>query len=507
VAVATVEGFVRRFAGRNSFVFAVALGANFISGGALAQALPFLAPGDSALRHMVDLDADSGQIPLSTTWPLPTFDLPTEERDKLRGYNLPGSASDAGWFMSGASNPTKLRTFSDTPRENGEAGLQAGWAAGDYAGGAIRMSYEVKPQDGMHYRFDSTYLAYRLGNWWITAGEPDRWWGPGWDSSLILSTNARPMPGLGLERASSLAPEWKMFRWVGPWRLVTFIDHMENHRADFDNTLFWGARLTFQPLHGVEIGLSRTAEFCGSGHACGLGTFWDMLIAKSNRAINSIVDANPSQVALLTQKESAQVMAIDVRWHIDHAPLAFYWQQLGEVFDDQDLRPRQTLQLFGTEFAAWDVADGRAHAFLEFADTTCGDISFSSTDKPTFGCAYEKDTWQAGYRYYGRAIGDSMDRDGRRFSLGVIFAGTDGQSWDARIRHFDLNRGGIAEANLVPQSVTTVAERLWNTEIQYNDNWREFRYSVGVGADYGGPITAAHSSLAGRFFLRVSKNW
>jgi hypothetical protein len=315
------------------------------------------------------------------------------------------------------------------------------------------------------------------------------------------------MPGLGLERASSLAPEWKLFRWVGPWRLVTFLDHMENHRADFDNTLFWGARLTFQPIHGVEIGLSRTAEFCGSGHSCGLSTFWDMLIAKSNRAINNTVDNNPAEAALVMQKQSAQVMATDVRWHIDSTPIAVYWQQLGEVFDDQDLRPRQTLQLFGAEFASWELAEGRVRSFIEFADTTCGDISFSSTDKPTFGCAYEKDTWQAGYRYYGRAIGDSMDRDGRRFTLGGVYSDTDNRAWELRFRHFDLNRGGIAEAGLVPQTVTTVPQKLWNTEFKVDGAIATLRYSIGIGADYGGPIGAPRSALAGRCFLELRKNW
>lgn len=255
-----------------------------------AQALPFLSPGDAWVRHMVQLDGDSGQVPLQTTWPLPTHDLPEDERQQVHGYDAPGSASDAGWFLSAAPHAMKLRTFSDTPRETGEAGVQSGWAAGDYAGGAFRLGYAFHPQDGMHYRFDGTYVAWRAGNWWWTLGAQERWWGPGWDSSLILSTNARPMPGIGLERVNSQAFESRWLRWIGPWRFVTFLDHMENHRADFNNTLFWGGRLTFAPLHGLEIGLSRTAEFCGKGHSCGLGTFWDMLIAKSNRNVNPVVD-------------------------------------------------------------------------------------------------------------------------------------------------------------------------------------------------------------------------
>lgn len=473
---------------------------------ALAQALPFLAPGDSALRHMVELESESGQIPLSTTWPLPTLDVPEDDREKLRGYNQPGSATDAGWFASGAAKPMKLRTFSETPRDEGELGVQSGWSAGDFAGGAIRLSYAINPKDGMHYRFDGTYAAWRWGNWWITAGAPERWWGPGWESSLILSTNARPMPGLGLERASSLRPESKFFRWVGPWRLVTFLNHMENHRADFDNTLFWGARLTFQPQRGLEIGLSRTAEVCGRGHSCGLGTFWDMLTAKSNRAINPTVDTDASQVALLKRKQSAQVMAIDARWHVARTPITAYWQQLGEVLDNRNLRPRQTLELFGLEFADWALSEGRARAFLEFANTTCGDFSFGNTEKPGYGCAYEKDSWQAGYRYRGNVIGDSMDRDGRRFSLGFIYLTDYERSVQLRVRHFDLNRGNLAQQNLVPHTVSLVAQRLWNAELQVSGPLGALRYSAGIGADHGGPVTE-RASFTGRLFLNVSKNW
>jgi hypothetical protein len=453
---------------------------------------------------MVQLDADSGKLPLSTTWPLPTSDLQAEERDALRGYNQPGSATDAGWFLSAADNPTKLRTFSDTPRENGEAGLQSGWAAGDYAGGAIRMSYAFDPEDGMHYRFDGTYAAYRLGNWWLTAGVQDRWWGPGWDSSLIYSSNARPMPGIGLERASSKAFETKWLSWLGPWRWVMLLDHMENHRADFNNTLFWAGRLTFQPARGLEIGISRTAQFCGQGRPCGLSTFFDMLVAKSNRTVNA-QGSGQTQEELL-QKKSAQRIATDIRWHIGPSPFSVYWQQYGEVFDSGNYRPRQTLQLFGAEFASWGVAEGRFRAFLEFADTACGDVSTNSTDQPNFGCAYEKDTWQAGYRYRDRVIGDSMDRDGRRFSLGFIYADSDRRSWELRIRHFDLNRGGIAQVGLVPQTVTTVAEKLWNAEFKIEGPIKTLRYSIGVGADYGGPVGAT-ATVRGRGFLTLSRQW
>ena len=60
-----------------------------------------------------------------------------------------------------------------------------------------------------------------LGNVWptpVSYGAMDRWWGPGWDGSLILSNNARPMPSLTIERNYSDASRWPVLRLFGPWR-------------------------------------------------------------------------------------------------------------------------------------------------------------------------------------------------------------------------------------------------------------------------------------------------
>lgn len=492
---------------QNRLVCATLVGAVgcFSAATVVAQALPFLAPGDSHLRQQVTDLNDADQVPLITTWPLPTRDLPEDQRDTLRGYNQPGSATDAGWFVSGAAKPTRLRTFSDTPRENGEAGVQGGWATGDYAGGALRLSYAFSPQDEMHYRPDGSYASWRFGNWWVTIGAQERWWGPGWDGSLLMSTNARPIPGLSLDRVSSEPFETPVLSWMGPWRLSLFLDHMENRRADFGNTLLWGDRFTFAPVHGLEIGIARTAEFCGKTRPCGVSTFFDMLTAKSNRTLNPVID-NTGNTSLTLQKKSAQRMATDIRWKMGSLPFAVYWQQYGEVFDSQDLRPRQLSQLFGIESSTHQFSGGQLKMFFEFADTACGAIGFNAGDKPTFGCTYEKDTWHAGYRYRGRVIGDPMDRDGRRFTLGSLYTDAGGRSWDLRLRHFDLNRGGIAMAGLVPQSVTTVAERLWNAEAQVNGEFRGLRYNVGAGVDHGGPIDES-AKWDGHWFVGLSHSW
>lgn len=469
------------------------------AGVASGQALPFLPAGDSRLRHEVELNQDEDRIPLSTTWPIPINDVPEQYRDLPRASDQPGSATDAGWFINGGVKPNRLRVFEDTPRENGEAGVQGGWAVGDYAGGALHLSYAIHPQDEMHYRADGSYVSWRFGNWWATLGAQERWWGPGWDGSLIFSNNARPMPGITLERASSRAPKVKWMRWLGPYRFVTFMDRMEDRRPDFNKALMWGARFTFQPLTGLEIGLSRTAQWCGTGRPCGLKTFFEMLTARKNAVVN---ESGPHPD--IQSKPAANRVAIDVRWHPVGFPFAVYWQEYGETFDSGNYRPRQLLQLFGAELAARDLFNGRARTFIEFADTACGALGTRPGDTPQFGCAYEKDSYPAGYRFRGRAIGDAMDRDGRRFTIGEIYVDEQDRTWQLRLRRIELNRGGYP-AFLVPHTVSVVPEQLWTLEPMVEGRWRAFHYSLGGGLER--TYELAHHGLTGYAFASLSSSW
>ena len=62
------------------------------------------------------------------------------------------------------------------------------------------MEKDWKGRKDEGWALDGSYIAARLGNWSASFGQFERWWGPGWDSSLILSTNARPIPALSFDR-------------------------------------------------------------------------------------------------------------------------------------------------------------------------------------------------------------------------------------------------------------------------------------------------------------------
>jgi hypothetical protein len=51
----------------------------------------------------------------------------------------------------------------------------------------------------------------------FAAGFMQRWWGPGWDGSLILSSNARPIPALSVDRNYSDPFGLPVLRRLGPW--------------------------------------------------------------------------------------------------------------------------------------------------------------------------------------------------------------------------------------------------------------------------------------------------
>jgi hypothetical protein len=281
---------------------------------------------------------------------------------------------------------------------------------------------------------DGSYAAARFGNVAVTAGLREQWWGPGREGSLILGTDARPIPSLTVERVLTDPFETPWLRWLGSWRATASVGQAEGGSTARDgrlpvrpDTKFFAARLAFKPKPWLEVGLSRTAQFCGEGRECDLGTFWDMLRGRDNTDDSLAAAEQPGN----------QMAGYDVRlrspWR--GLPMAVYGQFIGE--DEAAGLPSKFLGLMGVE--AWGggtQGSWRAHA--EYTDTTC---SFSR-ERPQVDCAYRNSVYPQGYTHRGRMIGHSMDNDGRMLSVGAIWVRPSGASWSAMARRVDINRYG-----------------------------------------------------------------
>jgi len=414
---------------------------------ALADA--FLPPGDPGLRFDLERLNDAGliDVPL-TSWPLSSADVESAiaaaeatgasamTSEALARVRADLEASTGGGelqffgYLAGAVAPRVIRGFEDTPRAEGETRAGVAWT-GERWFLNVQATLAANPDDDESVRADGTYAGVYLGNWALSAGWQDRWYGPGQDGSLIQSTNARPPPGIMLQRRRSRAFETPWLSWIGPWSLTTFMALLPDERAVNDAWQF-GLRASFRPVRGLEIGLTRTALWCGDDRPCDLGTFADLIVGNDNRGVNVDADDEPGN----------QLGGFDVRWSLPGGvPAAVYAQWIGE-----DGRPGagligSWLRQGGVE--AWGRLGTVSHrSFLEVSDTTCreGGLGFSDAVPD---CAYEHSVYRTGYRYENRAIGHAGDSDSLTYSLGSTLVQSGGQTWNVLLRYMEINRVGL----------------------------------------------------------------
>ena len=381
-------------------------------------AAPWLDPGESDLRHHLQVLNDSGHLrtPI-TTWPVmwgsvmaavETIDksrLNSQQRWSLQHIQFvfqqqarPGLRGSARLNL--ASEYDSLDSFDQRQREEGELTATVDWVGERWAA-RLQGSYADDPIDGKKVRADGSFIAYLAGNWSLGAGAIDRWWGPGWQSSLIWSDNARPIPGLTLQRnrADAFITPW--LSWLGPWQFVMTAGQLESERH-IPDAKHLGARLSFQPLPGFEVALTRTAQWGGEGRPQSLSNLVDLVLGKDNfEADDPEKDKEPGN----------QLGGIDFRYGFawGDSTHALYYQYTGE--DESNMWPSRAMGLAGVETSfLW--RDSQHRLILEYENTTA---EFYGDE--TFNYAYEHSIYLTGYRYRGRPIGSSLDNDSQRITL------------------------------------------------------------------------------------------
>ena len=323
-----------------------------------------------------------------------------------------------------------------------------------------------------------------LGNWSASASLQQRWWGPGWDGSLILSNNARPIPSLVVDRIFTDEFESNWLSWIGPWDFSMIFGALERERT-VPNAQFFGMRVNFRPIPSLEVGLSRTAQWCGDGRPCDAGTFVDLFLGRDNIGDAGIGAEN---------EPGNQMAGVDFRWSpgfLAHS-LAAYGQFIGE--DEAGGFPSRYLVQVGLEGAGFIRDRWSYRWFAELAGTSCDFIS-----EDMFNCAYRQGIYRSGYTYRGRVIGHGADNDARLISAGLIMVDERDSQLRALLRIGDLNRGGTADAT---HSLTETPQDIVSIDISHS---RVFSFGViDIGAGYESIDDAASgaSTSDGRFYLQ-----
>jgi hypothetical protein len=466
------------------------------------QAGPNIQAGDLVLRHDIQRLADYGIIqgPV-TTWPLawgPILDDIAEQDASMLPPAILSSLlrvrDRANWEtrtqeltfntkVAAADNATRIRSFQNTPRGKVEVAAGASWI-GDWFSIDLNVQAVDSDQDDEELRADDAMIGVIVGNWSIAASTQQRWWGPGWDGSLILSNNARPIPSLVIDRVFTDPFKTKWLSWVGPWDLSVIFGQMESDRH-VSNTQFFGMRLNFKPLSSLEIGLSRSAQWCGDGRPCDAGTFADLFLGNDNRGgagINS--DNEPGN----------QLAGVDIRWapRLLGGSTALYGQFMGE--DEAGGFPSRWLGQFGGEWSGFLFERWSTRIYAEFAGTSC---QFYETSE-LLNCAYNHGIYQTGYRYRSRSLGHAADNDARLVSVGAVAVDSADTQWRALLRVGALNRGAISDSR---NSLTPTRQDIVSVDLSHS---RVFSFGVidlGVGYEMVDDISSGLSSSDGRLYV------
>jgi hypothetical protein len=142
-------------------------------------------------------------------------------------------------------------------------------------------------------RFDllEGYVGLTLQNWQVSFGRQSLDWGPGDGGAMILSDNVEPINMFRVNRVSPVRLP-SLLRFLGPVRMEFFIGQLSGHHfVDTESgvTGSWSQLLTRQPLTqgekfsfklspNLEVGLSYTSIFAGTGVPATLGTFVNGLL-------------------------------------------------------------------------------------------------------------------------------------------------------------------------------------------------------------------------------------
>ena len=438
---------------KTKFLFAAAL-AGFWA--APAAASPWAEVGDNQLRSDIEYLTASGAVDdLTTHWPLPWNTLaesldqenlalmPASVRTaarrvktQARALNQPGMSAMVS--LDATNAPSTVYGFDGMGRGEGAAQFSFGYSGADYSARlSLGLFSPTLDSRGTKVMPEGTYLATKVGGALVYGGYLDHWWGPGWISALSLSNNARPMPQIGIERLDTSASSWPVLRWLGPWQFEFLVGMLDGPRVNPD-TFYNGIRFTFHPVQGLEIGVARTEEFCGQGHACSpLRDYFSFgnTVATAN---------NTNDQGLFDIKYSYSLWGV---------PTQVYMQLMNE--DSSPITHSGTSHLFGaTAFLPAPVNPVRIT--LEYTDSvaTLDVFSFGTV---MHGFAYNNYSYTDGMRYRDRTLGFSLDSDSRLLSLQGSWTDEHGRFYEISLHHATISNPNISSYNVFFYNIVSTA--------------------------------------------------
>lgn len=352
-----------------------------------------------------------GVIQISTsTWPLSGDEIQRAlSAAKIENATQQKVLNSVKASLVAENEPLKLALFAETDPQNipqkfaDEQKSQYLASLEVNAGGAqwdakLRVNAEKDPiiDHGHDVNVEGSYIAGKLWNQWLIAGQIPTYWGPGHEGSLIRGDASRPVYGFTVQRAEQQAFDNKWLSWIGPWQYQAFAGQLDDYSA-IPHAKLLGFRLTAQPLPYLELGASRILQWGGEGRSESLDSLWNAIKGNDNFYDGDLDKSN-------------QIAGFDARLNLNQwggIPISLYGQYVGE--DEAGLLPSKKMYLAGIDYSS-QFNNLPLQVYAEWADTrTNGEVN---------GISYNHYIYQDGYYQHGYPLGHAMGGDGQMLSLG-----------------------------------------------------------------------------------------
>ena len=360
-------------------------------------------------------------ISIDQTYPAHIMRAIKRIRSKVPRKGLRGSAT-----ARLTNEPSLVRGFGDTARSDADLTISAGLTE-EKVEANFSVNYRNKVSfNNDNINLDGSYIATNIGNWSLYGGAIDRWWGPGQDDTLLLSSNARPMISVGLRRIDPKTFKTKWLSWMGPWNWDMFVANMGKDRH-IPDALMAGMRLGFEPMRNFEVGMSRTMQLCGEGRPCRSDTW--------ARSIIGIWDLDNTGTV---NEPGNQLASIDISYSKNFGDKSLKIYAEGTAEDEWKILPYQYSRILGATMTNPIGENGDTISFnIELSDS--GNVERWFYGKRSAGVMYNHSIYSTGHRYDGRTLGHSFDNDSKLISLTTTYSRSGGDTYKITLRDAELN--------------------------------------------------------------------
>ncbi|QIC71531.1 capsule assembly Wzi family protein [Acinetobacter indicus] len=334
------------------------------------------------------------------------------------------------------------QAFGDQAKSQYQAGLELN-AGGSQWDARLRVNAEKDPQidHDQDVNVEGSYIAGKLWNQWLIAGQIPTYWGPGHEGSLIRGDASRPVYGITAQRAEQTAFSSKWLSWIGPWQYQAFAGQLDNYDAVPDAKMI-GLRVTAQPLPYLELGASRAIQWGGEGRPESLSSLWDAFVG--NKDNGGTGEPDPSN----------QIAGFDARLNLQplvQMPLGVYAQYVGE--DEAGGLPAKKMYLAGVDYSS-SYQNMPYQLYSEWADTR--------TNGKAQGISYNHSVYTDGFYQHGYSLAHAMGGDGQMISVGGDIRFDRLNRLHGRVLFAKLNGSGrITNAAFPEQDELTALDITW----------------------------------------------